>query len=234
MKLPDLLKKAVLEQDWKTVCVVYTAITGEPLSPPEPKKEANLFDMEISEDLLAELGIGDSQADIAPPLVSEDEDEGEPEPLKKKEVGQKSLSSNRESFISKARDTDKLPANKRDDGKVEARKEPMQIPKSRKNVWEDDLTIAPKLIKANNSQLEILYGPSHDKTPKEEKEKETGEVNVVCSFCGQANTVVKSLAVGYNSNPEENTYECTSCCTPSGRAKVLRQQRELAGSGRRK
>ena len=54
MKLPDLIKQAVLSEDWKAVCAVYTAITGEPLSPPK-KKEVDFLNMEIPQELLDEI-----------------------------------------------------------------------------------------------------------------------------------------------------------------------------------
>lgn len=56
MKLPELLKLAVEEQNWLKVCAVYTAITGEKLSPPQPKpKKVSLLELEIPDELLEEV-----------------------------------------------------------------------------------------------------------------------------------------------------------------------------------
>ena len=53
MKVHELIKIAVEEQDWIKVCTAYTAITGKPLSP--PKKKVSLLDLDIPEGLLEEV-----------------------------------------------------------------------------------------------------------------------------------------------------------------------------------
>jgi hypothetical protein len=37
-KIPEILKRAVENEDWFVICSLYTQITGEDLSPPQPKK----------------------------------------------------------------------------------------------------------------------------------------------------------------------------------------------------
>lgn len=49
MKLPEVLKEAILTEDWEKVCLVYTKITGEEISP--PKKLV----LPTEEDIIAQL-----------------------------------------------------------------------------------------------------------------------------------------------------------------------------------
>lgn len=51
MKLPEILKKAVLEQNWEIVCKAYTALTGEPLEVPKPAEPDYLqLDIDLGAD----------------------------------------------------------------------------------------------------------------------------------------------------------------------------------------
>jgi hypothetical protein len=58
MKLPVLLKEAIIEGNWEKVCFIYTAITGEEISPPKPTiiekektEEEILKDLDLEPDI---------------------------------------------------------------------------------------------------------------------------------------------------------------------------------------
>lgn len=239
MKLPELLKKAVLDQDWRAVCAIYTVLTGETLYPPVPKKkEIDFLNMEISEDILQELGInGNVEPEEDDDSFSESHEVVSLESKKKDNIseklgedgGQPNPKANDNSFISKIYDGDRPDfTKKKSDGKKEAKRESIKIPKQRDNKFIDNLQVATTDLKANNEQLQKLYSTSSGRVSRllTDEDAEVKYVNVICSYCEQPDTVVSSLAVGYDNDPEENTYKCNSCCTPAGRAKASRLRKE--------
>lgn len=245
MKLPDLIKQAVEEGDWKKVCAVYTAITGKPLSPPKPKKkELDLANFEITPDLLQAIMGDDSQDDKLPAGWSEDEaaaaeeeanDLGRPEPVE--ETSQRAYIENptapvvSKPIIKDPNDFSVAPrVQRRQDGKQQARKEPMTIPKQRTNKFQDTLVLEAKDLKQNNPKLAAMYGDASRRVLRDETESTGGEIDVECSLCGIQQTVASPLAVGWHPSPDENTYRCNSCNTPSGRRKAERRLRELEGT----
>jgi hypothetical protein len=241
MKLPEVLKRAVLEQDWKAVCAVYTAITGESLSPPPPKVEIDLANMDISEELLEELGVrsGDEysqeeddtpsepQSSIILPEDYENEDEFTPQTTKKK-VEDPTIS--KDEYLEKYG----IEESSGGDSEREARRQPMSIIRNRKNKFQDNLKVASNDLKENNPVLKQVYDKvkGHSTRDLLVDASQTGKkIQVSCALCKKDEMVAPSLASGYNKNPKENTYRCTECSTPSGRIKALRQQRELEMSG---
>lgn len=233
MKLPELIKQAVEEGDWKKVCAVYTAITGEPLSPPQPKKkELDLANFEITPELLQAI-MGDENQQKKTQQAMYDEGPWEDEPVEEKVVESPppkiitELPS--QPRVKDPNDFSVAPrVQRRQDGKQQARKEPMSIPKSRSNRFQDNLNLETKDLKENNPKLAAMYGDGGSRRVLRDESESTGKyIHVECSLCGKEEDVVSSLAVGYHHSQDENTYRCNSCNTPSGRRKAERRLREL-------
>jgi hypothetical protein len=119
------------------------------------------------------------------------------------------------------------------EGKQAARKEPMNIPKSRQNKFKDSMSLESKDLKKNNPKLAAMYGDSSHRVVRDESESTGSQIHVECSLCGKEETVASSLAIGYHHIKDENTYRCNSCNTPSGRRKAERRIRELELEGKR-
>lgn len=251
MKLPDLIKQAVEEGDWKKVCAVYTAITGKPLSPPKPKKpEIDLANFEITPELLAAITGDDAQQDAVRQAMIEDtewsyeedaaaqaeaNDLGREEPVE--ETSQRSYLENPKApvvskpIIKDPNDFSVAPrVQRRQDGKQPARKEPMSIPNQRTNRFQDNLQLESKDLKKNNPKLEAMYGDASRRVLRDETESTGHEIDVECSLCGEHQRIASSLATGYHPSKDENTFRCNSCNTPSGRRKAERRLRELEGT----
>lgn len=243
MKLPDLIKQAVEEGDWKKVCAVYTAITGKPLSPPKPKKvELDLANFEVTPELLAAILGDDAQQDSVRQAMIDDtgwsyeedaaaqaeaNDLGRPEQVEENQkapVVSKPIIKDPNDFSVAPR------VQRRQDGKQQARKEPMTIPRQRTNKFQDTLVLEAKDLKQNNPKLAAMYGDASRRVLRDETESTGSEVDVECSLCGIQQRVASPLAVGWHPSPDENTYRCNSCNTPSGRRKAERRLRELEGT----
>jgi len=66
-------------------------------------------------------------------------------------------------------------------------------------------------------------------------DRDTGSlVEVQCSLCEKWERVSPMLASRYDKDPEKNTYRCNDCNTPTGRDRVLRQQRRDEMDGKRR
>lgn len=257
MKLPELLKAAVLNEDWFAVCAVYTAITGEELSPPEKKpKEPDLLNLEIDPSILAKLGLkienNDSQEYDAPPEFPEDDDD-EPPPERRvvkeeteEEVENRYLQATvsddepRQESSQAQEEPDFRLRRSNEDGGVETKKQDMYIPEKgkRPNKFKDDKKVASQDLKANNPVLAEVYSKTSrvDRNLIEGATDTGKDVVVECSLCGEASRVAVGLSRGYHQNKELNTYKCVKCSTPSGRTRALRKQRELElnGGGRKR
>ena len=218
MKLPDLIKTAVEKGDWNLVCAAYTAITGKPLAPPKPK-EPDFLNMEISEELIQQL-TGGGEYDSMPEAEPENEPEVMAEqPIKKKDP--LDFSVDRSNVV-----------KKNSEGKIEARKESIALGQ-RNNIFHDDTDVDSHLLK-NNEQMQKLYGNAKARASRDllENVSQTGKtIGVQCSLCEKKQTVAVALAKGWHTDPDENAYRCNDCCTPSGRIKAERKQRERLTRG---
>lgn len=246
MKLPDLIKQAVEEGDWKKVCAVYTAITGKPLAPPKPKKvELDLANFEVTPELLAAILGDDAQQDSVRQAMIDDtgwsyEEDAAAQAEANEPVEETSQRAHLEKpiapvvskpIIKDPNDFSVAPrVQRRQDGKQPARKEPMTIPSQRSNKFQDNLQLEAKDLKKNNPKLEAMYGDASRRVLRDETESTGGEINVQCSLCGVHQRVATALAVGWHPSEDENTYRCNSCNTPSGRRKAERKLRELEGT----
>lgn len=248
MKAHELLKSAVEEQDWIKVCKVYTAITGKPLSP--PKKKVSLLELEIPEDLLEDIeatrndddededeeydDIPDSSVDDNYEENGEEEEDdevpliidspAEPEPVEV-EVSKKKGG---ESEFSISHGVQGPKASSDGNGTIMT-KVPIVKDGPRKNKFKDNLAVKAGDLKKNNPILKKIYGKGSTRATRELIDApDTGKLYAVeCSLCKKAGKVTAALARGYNKNPENNTYRCTECDTPSGRAKLARRERDL-------
>ena len=154
MKLPDLIKKAVQTEDWLLICKAYTAITGEPLSPPE-KKSFDFSNFEVPDEVLKFNEEDEDEDEYDDPQEAdeeapEDEDEDEPtvktssivtdlDEAKAEFARSKKKDS---SFIAPAKKTSRTGSVENEEGKREAKRESMRIPRQgdRKNKFTDDVS----------------------------------------------------------------------------------------------
>jgi hypothetical protein len=95
------------------------------------------------------------------------------------------------------------------------------------NRFTDNLDVDSKLLKTNNPELMKLYKTNIDRTKNNRplvagRQDTSNMVNVQCSLCQRKMQVASVLAFGYNKNPDENTFRCNDCSTPSGIAKALK------------
>jgi hypothetical protein len=150
MKLTQVLKRAIETQDWELVCKVYTGITGEPISPPRPKTEAEeLAEMDIDlEEAMPERNLrwlddlkkdSDSNAQAV-------EQEPPPEPT-----------------LSEEYNLGNVDAGFTGNPNIKVRKAPISNT-GRKNLFVDDGTIAPDEMKANDERgLAKMYKQTYQK-----------------------------------------------------------------------
>lgn len=236
MRLPDLIKKAVLTEDWKLICTAYKAITGEDLSPPAKKPVVDFSNLEIPDELLGEAEEDDEEEELDIPVEGEEEEEAPSNIITDVAEAQAEIARARKKKV----DDFTMPQTNRggqkvnEDGELEARKESMRIPKNRPNKFKDDLRKESADLKKNNVNLQKLYSTASTRTSRVEKEErvDTGaQVDVVCSLCDKPETVAAAMAIGHSLDPSNNTYRCNSCSTPAGRARALREKRakEMAG-----
>jgi DNA-directed RNA polymerase subunit M/transcription elongation factor TFIIS len=242
MKLPELLKRAVRTQDWQLICTAYTAMTGEFLLPPQPKTpDFDTFDIPIPDEELKEPDwpIEDEEEpeiDDGPTIDEEDGEQPEEE-LESSVIITDLDEAKAEIARANAKKKDRVIKRKKlspreqgaEDG-VRAKKEPIKIPSKRVNKFKDDVAkeTDKSLLQTANPQLKKLYAnKSHRLTRHDLVEEGEGvdtglQREVVCSLCEKEEVVPVSVATGYSDDPDNNTYRCNSCSTPSGRAKVLR------------
>lgn len=225
MKLPEVLKQAIKDADWKKVCAVYTAITGEKIEPPKPKLVlpdfANMdIDINFGDD-------GPETVEQAGENALEEEEEQEVEPV--------SLPSNEEVSVDEAADFIEAASKKKSEpapkvGVVsgsQSKTEPIQVAK-RKNRFKDDLSVAAMHTKQRNPKLNLLYGDGSTRSTRDliEGAVDTGATtDVQCSLCDKHEKVSLMLARGYSTDPNENTYRCNVCCTPKGQLLAARRNR---------
>jgi hypothetical protein len=122
-----------------------------------------------------------------------------------------------------------------DDGESRCRKESMQIPDQRKNRFHDNgKAFADEKVTTHPDDPNLGIQSIRPRSLVRDTELgvNTGtNVAVVCGLCGVQEEIAASLAVGFNPDPDHNTYRCNECNTPNGRAKVMRKQRNDAMNG---
>lgn len=191
MKLPDVLKKGILEGDWELICKVYTGITGEPIEPPKPK-EVNWADMDINIDLNLPIPM----AEDGSPGIAVKPNEVEDDASDKDLVNEEWVESEDSTFVGDL------------EGK-KARREPVQTDISRENKFRDN----PGVYKKERVDL----NPSLGVIPQPRKKKKSSLVKVQCSVCDKKEEVSRSLSTKYSKDPEKNTYRCNGCCSSRGK-----------------
>jgi hypothetical protein len=119
-----------------------------------------------------------------------------------------------------------------DDGESQCRKESMQIPSKRENRFRDNgKAFKDEKVTENpdDPSLGIQSIRPRGLVRDAELGANTGSLTpVICKLCGKTEDVAPRLAVGFNNDPDHNTYKCNECNTPNGRTKALRKQREEA------
>ena len=244
MKLPQVLKQAVLNRDWNLVCTVYTAITGEPLSPPKTEAET-LADMdidlgsrlnpvatveleqhEVQEEPEEDEGAGNTASGIA--LVGEDIEYDE-EDLEEGQgvVPEKEIAEEFKDCVvrTKGEDTDDALKGSSEELGEKCKREPFRKPKKgkRKNRFKDDrrafsrqdVTKYDKDEHGRPLSVKVATGRSSDSDNPDTSKK----VKVTCKNCKRKFEVAASLATGHNRNPEYNRWKCNDCCAKGGKPK---------------
>jgi hypothetical protein len=221
VKLPDAIKMAVEDQDWYSICAIYTALTGLPLEPPQPKETdwANL-DIDISpkraiieqppqEPIATYDENGETVRDfftkaeevedsIAETLVENEGDNvGEGEEVCVEAESPLANDPDAASYIATTKSGDGGGLDQSREG--QAKRQGIKIPEQRMNRFED-----------NPEALAHLKGIGPPPKPRPEKKRQA-TVEVVCSMCGKTVHSAPILATGYSTDPEHNTYKCNKC-----------------------
>jgi hypothetical protein len=216
MKLPDVLKKGILEGDWDLICKVYTGITGEPIEPPKPK-EPDWANIDI------DLGVEDDWAITHPkvPVITYVDETGLPgiavkideTPGDAKLVPGTQIKDVADDATEKALieddwvEEDDSNFTGEADG-AQARREQVEIVENRENKFIDNTGV----YKKERVDINPMMGaPQREVEP--EKKRKTGLVKVQCSICDKKEEVSRALASKYNKDPEKNTYRCNTCCS---------------------
>jgi hypothetical protein len=191
MKLPEVLKKGILEGDWQIICTAYTAMTGEHIDPPEPK-QPNWLDFDI------ELG---SATRITPvdenglPGIAVKINEVKDDASDKTLVEEEWVETDGSNFTGDL------------EGK-QARREPIKTDDDRPNKFKDN----PGVYKKERVDINPTMGAIRQPRPK----KAASLVTVQCSICDKKENVSRALSAKYSPDPEKNTYRCNSCCSSRG------------------
>ena len=207
----EILKIAVEEQDWQLICGLYTNITGEPLSVPQPaveeeeKKEEDVLKKDYSlEDLRYQNQLPPQEQDLE--LVDKNIDN--------------IISSRYNDFKAPPRSTENTNFSGR-----RARSEPVGSTKLTNVVgvseegFTDDMT--ESLIDPDTG--EQLIGSNKDAkiTPRNRRKQlgmnDTSLIDAQCSSCEKTSKVSPTIAYGYSTNPNENSWKCNDCSTRKSR-----------------
>lgn len=200
MKIPDLIKLAVEQENWEAICKVYTLLTGEELSPPVKKSEEELISIQdVPDEVLASLGL----------LEVFGNEEEEEEPVKKKEVEVDQEKTHDKFYINNGI---KEGESHYKEGQA-SRKVPMPT-KKRKNSFVDDLTQEVNELKANNPELRKLYNERDDGSFNRSPPRETraSKAKFKCTVCGKPELANPNLVV-------KETYRCNECSIPPAKRK---------------
>lgn len=243
MKLGDFFEVAINQGDWVKVCQVYTQITGKPIQPPpQPKAIADIEMNAPAPVALAdtEMGpVGEDKWEEEGGAVDPEDDEPI-EPVEDSGTVQQAKPSHRQPTVDDFR-VERVQASDDEDGsdnRRATRREIINFKNKRKNRFDDEALIKKEKLHLDESVQEHPELGVKNPTPRNKRGTEEGapdtskKVKVVCSLCGEKDTIAQALAVGWhkdkpNCRPEDkqNTYKCNTCQTPGGRAKLLRAQR---------
>jgi len=122
-----------------------------------------------------------------------------------------------------------------EDGETACRKESMSIPEQRENRFRDNgKAFAHEKVNKNPDDPTLGIQSIRPRGLVRDKDLgvDTGAmVDVWCGLCKKREKVSARLASNFRDDPDNNPYRCNDCSTPSGRAKVMRKQREEALNG---
>lgn len=244
----EIFFDAIVNRDWGDICTVYEALTGEP-APDIPPQTSALSDV-LNQPLEVTKPVNpmDQQLDVAANETADADDL-----LMPVEESTTIITSTQipdilpatPPVVQRAMEPAQLPPDDaaaefyiehgsqqggvNDDGETQCRKESMSIPQARKNRFHDNgRAFADEKVTTNpdDPKLGIQSIRPRGLVRDEELGANTGGTkDVICKLCGKNETVAARLAVGFNPDPEHNTYKCNECNTPNGRAKVMRRQR---------
>ena len=225
MKLPQVLKQAVLTSNWDLVCTVYTTITGEPLFSPTTETKT-LADMDIDLDIVSEQvpsamptkeeNIEDLNTAKGISLVDEeieDVKENEPDVSFEEDIQEEFTDC---VVTTKGGGTDKALQGSK------CRNEPLCIPQTgtRHNKFKDDRRAFARqdVTKYTHDKNGLPLGVHVATGNRYDTSRDTGkQVTVTCNVCGKKQKVSASLAIGHNNNPEYNRWKCNTCCSKGGK-----------------
>ena len=207
----EILKIAVEEQDWQLICGLYTNITGEPLAVPqdaieeEEEEDENILTKEYSIDEL-------KYQNRLPPQEQDLE-------LLDKNIDN-IISSRYNDFKAPPRNTE----NKSSEGR-RARSEPVGSTKLTNVVgvseqgFVDDMT--ESLIDPDTGEKLVGSNKNAKITPRNRRKElgmnDTSLIDAECSSCAKTLKVSPTIAYGYSSNPNENSWKCNDCSTRKSR-----------------
>lgn len=251
MTLKTLFFRAITKGSWEDIRLVYKIITGEE-APQSPVNNAQSTSMNDFLDQEIVLGTGNPNAvnpyDMG---ISQEESEQEDSPAYEDDTQDDYDASDLVMQIREAlsgpQEEDVLsePPNTNDDDvyqefrvqhgdshggeKGEKGHKCKSVPFTpiKKKMWVDDGRAFENEKVTNDPTLGVKNPRQRDVGRDDDIGVDTSKkVHVVCSLCGKQEDVAPIFASRYDPDPEENTYRCNDCCTPNGRAKVLRKLRE--------
>jgi len=208
MKLAEVLKLAIEDGDWFSVCYVYETITGEKIEP--PKVMVTVLQNEAEPISLADIEM-DEKDSVEPKQVGR--------------VGKKKKQSRHPEgdFIVSSKSNVR---NKQ--GKRQARPEALSTGEKRRNRFIDDQTLAADELVTKKPKLGVAHPmPRGNREDSDLDVSDTGrKITVWCSLCGKQFQISPALSHGFVNDKDENVWKCNDCCSPTGRTKVMRTQYE--------
>ncbi len=231
----------ISEGDWKKIRRVYKAITGETApQAPEPVRAQDMVANVLNQPMQSVRGVKSEPVNPLEQVMEDDDyddseeyveleagihegiDNGDPAPLMTDDIASE--------FFIKHNNKTTGPTNEA--GKIQCRKESMIIPKDRPQWKDDGVAFANEKVTEHPDDPSLGIQKVSDRTGFREDGVDTSSKSEVrCSLCNKTESVASSLASGFAENKEFNTYKCNKCNTPSGRAKVLREQRNKNNGG---
>jgi hypothetical protein len=189
----DVFYDAIKHGNWDNVCRVYEKITGEE-APPFPAQN-NILDTAMVESQptnIMDESMVEDEHDIVTSTTEDPQQNGDVD------------------FTMPQK-----PRTHTDGQTRQCRREPIGKPK---NTWVDDGTEhADESVKIR-PELGVPHVRKRDDSRDPNIGIDTGKKTLVmCALCGREEVVSSRLAIGYNPDPEENTYRCNNCLSPTSR-----------------